>query len=65
MENSKGYVGALVKGYVANLRRFRNYVYSDDTVITAQDDAVAIKAFPLDVDCLDPLAEWSNILLAH
>ena len=60
-ENSSGNVKALVNGYLATLRRFRNYVYSDESYIAEEPDgAKALKEFLLDIECLDPLSEWTS-----
>lgn len=59
-KNSRGNVDALINGYLSNLRRFRNYIFSADVIIEEQDDAAALKDFLLDIDCLAPLDEWTN-----
>ena len=60
-KNSSGNVASLVNGYVSTLRRFRNYVYSDESHIEEEPDgAKALKDFLLDIECLDPLAEWTS-----
>lgn len=60
-ENSTGNVASLVNGYVSTLRRFRNYVYSDEAYLVEEPDgAKALKEFLLDIECLDPLAEWTS-----
>ncbi len=59
-ENSSGNVASLVNSYLSSLRRFRNYVYSEDFYVEEQDDAKALKEFLLDIECLDPLAEWTS-----
>lgn len=59
-DNSAGNVASLVNGYLATLRKFRAYVYSDNMVVPEQDDAKALKDFLLDIECLDPLSEWTS-----
>lgn len=60
-ENSSGNVASLVNGYLATLRRFRNYVYSDESYLEEETDgAKALKEFLLDIECMDPLAEWTS-----
>ncbi len=59
-DNSSGKVENLVTGYHATLRKFREFVYSNDMVIPEQDDMKALKEFLLDIECLDPLAEWTS-----
>lgn len=60
-QNSSGNVTSLVTGYVSTLRRFRNYVYSDESYLEEEPDgAKALKDFLLDIECLDPLAEWTS-----
>lgn len=59
-ENSKGNVSSLVNGYLSTLRRFRNYVYSEEVIFDEQDDEKVLKDFLLDIECLDPLAEWTS-----
>lgn len=58
--NSSGNVSALVTGYLSTLRRFRDYVYSEESYVEEQDGAKALKEFLLDIECLDPLAEWTS-----
>lgn len=59
-DNSTGNVASLVNGYLATLRKFREFVYSDNVVIPEQDDAKALKEFLLDIECLNPLSEWTS-----
>ena len=60
-ENSTGNVSSLVNGYLSTLRRFRNYIYSNESDIEeTPDDMKALKDFLLDIECLDPLAEWTS-----
>lgn len=59
-ENSMGNVSLLVNGYLATLRKFRNYIYSDDAEDNETDEVQALKDFLLDIECLDPLAEWTS-----
>ena len=60
-KNSSGNVASLVNGYVSTLRRFKNYVYSDESYLEEEPDgAKALKDFLLDIECLDPLAEWTS-----
>ena len=62
MDNSSGNIAALLNGYLANLRKFRNYVYNDAAELPEQeeDNAKALKNFLLDIECLDPLSEWTS-----
>lgn len=59
-KKSASNVDSLVNGYLSSLRIFRNYVYSDSSDIPEQDDAKALKDFLLDIECLDPLSEWTR-----
>lgn len=59
-KNSTGNVPSLVNGYLATLRKFRSYIYSDNVSIDEQDGATALKEFLLDIECLDPLSEWTS-----
>lgn len=60
-ENSTGNVSSLVNGYLSTLRRFRNYIYSNESDIEeTPDDMKALKDLLLDIECLDPLAEWTS-----
>lgn len=59
-DNSTGNVSSLVNSYLATLRKFKDYVLSEETVAPEQDDAKALKEFLLDIECLDPLAEWTS-----
>ncbi len=60
LENSSGNVPSLVNGYLYTLRRFRNYIYSAECIEDELDDAKALKSFLLDIECLDPLSEWTS-----
>lgn len=59
-EHSTGNVSSLINGYVSNLRRFRTFIFSTETIEDEKDDATVLKEFLLDIDCLDPLAEWTS-----
>lgn len=59
-KNSTGNVASLVNGYLATLRRFRNFIFSDDAKDDEKDDAQALRDFLLDIECLEPLAEWTS-----
>lgn len=59
-KNSTGNVDKLVNGYVSNLRRFRAFITESDTAAPEKDDATALKEFLLDIECLDPLSEWTS-----
>ena len=59
-QNSTGNVDKLLNGYVANLRKFRAFILENDITVSEKDDATALKEFLLDIDCLDPLAEWTS-----
>lgn len=59
-DNSTGNVLSLINGYLAVLRRFRNFVYSEESYVPEQDDAKALRDFLLDIECLDPLSEWTS-----
>lgn len=60
-KKSNGNVVSLVNGYVSTLRRFKNYLYSDAFRIEEEPDgAKALKDFLLDIECLDPLSEWTS-----
>ena len=58
--HSSGNVSSLVNGYVANLRRFRAFVMGKEITVPEKDDVTALKDFLMDIDCLDPLAEWTS-----
>lgn len=58
--NSSGNVSSLVNGYLATLRKFRTYIYSLDDIEDEESDEEALKRFLLDIECLDPLSEWTN-----
>lgn len=58
-KNSSGNVPKLIDGYVSNLRRFREFIYQAE-VEKGKDDATALKEFLLDIECLDPLSEWTS-----
>lgn len=44
------------------MRRFRNYVYNEAAALPEQeeDNAKALKDLLLDIECLDPLSEWTS-----
>lgn len=59
-ENSSGNISDLVNPYVSVLRRFRSFIYSDSQVDFTDEASEALRNFLLDIDCLDPLSEWTN-----
>ncbi len=59
-KHSAGNVDLLVNGYLSHLRRFRSFLHSDFTPKQNSEDFKAIKNFLLDIDCLSPLAKWSE-----
>ncbi len=59
-KNSTGSVDKLINGYVSTLRRFRAFVKNSETITLEEDDISALKGFLLDIECLDPLAEWTS-----
>lgn len=59
-DNSTGNVSSLINGYLAVLRKFRNFVYSEESYVPEQDDAKVLRDFLLDIECLDPLSEWTS-----
>lgn len=59
-DNSTGNVTSLVNSYLATLRKFREFLYSDAVKIPEQDDAKVVRDFLLDIECLDPLSEWTS-----
>ena len=59
-ENSSGNVNSLIGGYLSHLKKFRSFVYSLETESREKDDATVLKEFLLDIECLDPLAEWTS-----
>lgn len=59
-ENSSGNVDSLVSGYLSHLRRFRSFVLEDSTDVSVVDDYQVLKDFLLDIDCLEPLAEYTE-----
>lgn len=60
LEHSSGNVPSLVMGYMSNLRRFHDFVYSEGYSYSDVSDYEALKAFLLDIGCLDSLSEWAN-----
>lgn len=60
-DNSSGQVDQLINGYLSPLRHFRDYILSADAAEAEQhEDLQVLKDFLLDINCLDPLSEWSN-----
>lgn len=58
--HSGGKVDGLLNGYVANLRRFKEFILSHDSPASEKDDVTALKDFLMDIECLDPLSEWTG-----
>ena len=58
--HSSGNVSNIINGYIANLRKFRAFVLDKEVSVPEKDDADALKEFLLDIECLDPLAEWTS-----
>ncbi len=56
--HSTGDVDSLIYGYVRNLKKFREFILSYE--MSETDDMEALKAFLLDIDCLDALSEWTS-----
>ena len=59
-QDSSGNVDNLVNGYVATLNNFKNWLYASNREISLQDDYKALEEFLLDIECLDPLSEWTS-----
>lgn len=59
-KNTKGNVEARVGDYLSTLRRFRAFVKTVPLAIPEKDDETALKDFLLDIECLDPLDEWTS-----
>ena len=59
-DNSSGKISSLVNPYVSALRRFRNFINSDIKVDFTDEASESLRNFLLDIDCLDPLSEWTN-----
>ena len=60
VKNSSGNTDKLINGYVSNLRRFRAFVAESEGPAPEKDDTTALKDFLLDIECLDPLDEWTS-----
>lgn len=58
--NSAGNVNSLISTYASALRRFRSFIYSDCQIDSSSADTDALRNFLLDIDCLNPLAEWTK-----
>ena len=58
--NTSGDVDKLINGYISNLRRFRAFILDREEVDSEKDDISALKEFLLDIDCLNPLSEWTR-----
>lgn len=59
-KNSTGNVEKLVNGYISNLRKFCEFLEKSEVAVPEKDDSTALKEFLLDIECLDPLAEWTS-----
>jgi len=57
--NSNGDVESLISGYVAVLRKFKAFIF-DAPEQDHQEESEALKAFLMDIDCLNPLSEWTS-----
>lgn len=59
-ENSKGNIDQLINGYLSQLRRLKEFIYSENFVLEEFDEEKIIKDFLLDIDCLDALSKWTD-----
>ena len=59
-ENSTGNVSKLVSPYCSTLKKFRSFVYSDTPLNVVASDEESLRDFLLDIECLDPLSEWTD-----
>lgn len=59
-ENSAGNVSRLVSPYCSTLKKFRSFVYSDTPLNVEASDEESLRDFLLDIECLDPLSEWTD-----
>ena len=60
LQNSSGNIEKLLHGYLSHLRRFRSFIFENDSVEQEEDAAEALKCFLLDIDSLAPLSEWTS-----
>ena len=59
-KNSSGNVEKLINGYVSRLRDFRDFLIDSDIDKSKKEALAELKKFLLDIECLDPLAEWTS-----
>lgn len=58
--NSTGNADDLLSEYVYVLRRFKDFILNYDDDFYSVDDEEALKNFLLDIECLNPLSEWTS-----
>lgn len=59
-ENSKGNIDNLTNGYLTQIRKFRNFIYSENFNPRIINEEEEIKNFLLDIECLESLSKWSE-----
>ena len=59
-KNSKGNIDLLINGYLSHIRKFRNFIYSENFNPQIINEEEEIKKFLLDIDCLEALSKWTD-----
>lgn len=59
---SSGNINSLVSTYVSALKTFRNFINLKTKIDSFSEKSDALKNFLLDIDCLNPLLEWTKRL---
>lgn len=59
-EHSKGNVESLINGYFVQLRKLRDFIFSDAFNPIEVNTEEVLKDFLLDIDCLELLSKWTD-----
>lgn len=59
-ENSKGDIDNLLGGYLSQLKKIRDFLFSKSFLQNRFNPEEEIKNFLLDIDCLDGLSKWTD-----
>lgn len=59
-ENSKGNIDQLINGYLSQIRKLKNFIYSENFNPIEVNEEKIIKEFLLDIECLDALSKWTD-----
>ena len=62
LRNSAGNADKNIQGYFLRLKDFRSFISEEKIDISEEGDMAALRNFLLDIDCLEPLYEWTSRL---